>query len=838
MANPKQIILPEHNSSRLIFIDNNNVNLLVDNTTRVSECDCYYGTSRMQIGKLNDYIWIIEDVGEYDTNHQHSADLYYIDPNTNERKVLYNVTRIFEYNSECDRAYVQHGGGHKMIIVFPSNKQLSANFYLKYAKNTPNVKEEVIYDTANDNYLIYTYKYDESGKLGINDLIGIVKTLNITTDELDNAGNPKPMEGVSYIDLSIDSVDVTMNQIRINYHIGDNNTDDLKVGVLGINSATDKFISPLITDDRIEPLYFIIEPPKNRSWIFLRIDKDEEHNVATPPKYYTQPTNRMVGEYHCGYLWGNMIGFKGIYNENDNTYEYNIDVDSIPMIFSIPEYYLDYKSIQFFDENDNELKMQGPSTNWPHSNTWQIYNEYDGICYFSYLIHVQSKTKKIKLVYDANIVSEEEETNTELNDYLYNNYSEEDDLNAVSELKVGDILAINNTHGISIVDGDENDSESLIVIHQEDYEDYVQSHNITPIGVCVIPDNFISHDENDLDYFGRFVYIDNLPWTYEEDVDLHTFDYFGPDEVIDTLPVLNNIPIINRENVYEVNDHVIRILQAPNGQIPVDTGKFVDISNTMSNLSGPIRPNPYKCPTDETTYYNFELGAVTPPYDCDDWAPSPYKFVNGKYILNRSQYFMTKFQGNSINNVLTDTLGLLNTYEYQKINISKGQHENGEYEYTPIYKTLNIEILNNKNILYVPAAGEAGFIISKFNVINTSLELINATLFGYYGHPEKDTSFVEWEEPVLYYCSTQADVPLIYHDEDPNDPEVNHWTSTAFQTFDMIGGAGCLGGGYINIMPQITWEGAVRPFLMYDPKTKSLIQLTNDNEKHWHKLHI
>ena len=76
------IILPEHNSSRLLFIDNQdpNFNLTIENLEQDSsekdKCNC--SDPKFLLGQLNDYIWLLEDSGTYDTNHTHQANLNYL----------------------------------------------------------------------------------------------------------------------------------------------------------------------------------------------------------------------------------------------------------------------------------------------------------------------------------------------------------------------------------------------------------------------------------------------------------------------------------------------------------------------------------------------------------------------------------------------------------------------------------------------------------------------------------------------------------------------------------------------------------------------------------------
>ena len=112
----REILLPEHNSSMLLFINDENVNnslvrLMLEDTTVNQYCtekSYYQYNNSWLLGKLTDYIWLLEDTGEYDLNHDHTCKIYYIDPLSNEEVILYNVTRVQEYAEECDRLYLQY----------------------------------------------------------------------------------------------------------------------------------------------------------------------------------------------------------------------------------------------------------------------------------------------------------------------------------------------------------------------------------------------------------------------------------------------------------------------------------------------------------------------------------------------------------------------------------------------------------------------------------------------------------------------------------------------------------------------------------------------------------
>ena len=107
------IRLPEHNSSRLIFVpssitgNNPDFKLYIEDTTTDSNCSCSGDSeypSNWLLGKLNNYCWYLEDCGIYDSNHYHTANIYYYD-NSNVKQNYITVTRSMEYGEESDRLF-------------------------------------------------------------------------------------------------------------------------------------------------------------------------------------------------------------------------------------------------------------------------------------------------------------------------------------------------------------------------------------------------------------------------------------------------------------------------------------------------------------------------------------------------------------------------------------------------------------------------------------------------------------------------------------------------------------------------------------------------------------
>ena len=81
----KNIKLFEHNSSRLLFVDHQESDFKLDleeleqDSSETDKCNC--DSPKFLLGKLNNYIWLLEDSGIYDSNHTHQANINHTDIN-------------------------------------------------------------------------------------------------------------------------------------------------------------------------------------------------------------------------------------------------------------------------------------------------------------------------------------------------------------------------------------------------------------------------------------------------------------------------------------------------------------------------------------------------------------------------------------------------------------------------------------------------------------------------------------------------------------------------------------------------------------------------------------
>ena len=402
MSTIKEIILPEHNSSRLLFISNNYINtgdveLNIEDTT-----DSEYCTEKSSIqydnnwllGKLNNYIWLLEDTGQYDLNHEHTANIYYNDPSTNEKVIIYTVRRVMEYGEECDRLYLQYSGSLKLLLLDNIENTQYANMYIKYERNLPGCKEEIVTRDDSDGitYGVAFYKY-QGKTLGISEIIAISNKLVVNTDETDSSGNPIPMTGLNYCIPSINNINIDFSKLNISYTISQNTTNDIKVGILGINSSSKKFISYKIYNNCIESSYFIVQAPRNRSWICYR----SCYNTTYYGMYYSLRT--MPDNTTCGYLsrkGSELTGKFGNYDSSSNqyVYEFNITDKTKPFHFMIPKYFTNWTSIEFKNSSDNIITYDG-------NDPFDFFNELDGLYYKVYSIKTSSSITKIIIKYSA-----------------------------------------------------------------------------------------------------------------------------------------------------------------------------------------------------------------------------------------------------------------------------------------------------------------------------------------------------------------------------------------------------------------------------------------------------
>lgn len=395
---PSNIKFPEHNSSRLIFVNPNSFNnvndykLYVEDITDDSNCniECVGNSVKWLLGKLNDNIWLLEDTGVYDSNHEHVGDVYYID-NNDQKQIIYNITRVMEYGQECDRMYTEHGGGFKFLLLDGDSKDLDANFYLKYERNLAGCFEKIEDLNTNNGIIpncIKFYKYDSNNELIVTEILRINSEIEI----LDNTtGNP--INTIDYCNISINDISIDFSKLIANYHITENNTNDIKVGFISTECVSMKFLSANylnMNDSVITQSYFVVQAPKNRSWICYR-------KVNDGGMMWDGYTNIWDDQY-CGYLnFPNegLTGHYGTYNSETNSYIYEIDIDrdNLPFIMLIPKMFCDYDSIEFFKENGQLI------TYFDGEPIIDIYNELDGMFYRKIVIPPASYSAKIIIEY-------------------------------------------------------------------------------------------------------------------------------------------------------------------------------------------------------------------------------------------------------------------------------------------------------------------------------------------------------------------------------------------------------------------------------------------------------
>lgn len=387
-----EIILPEHNSSRLLFINDGILNssqaeLIIEDTTTDANCDCdgdIVFSNKWLLGRLNSNIWLLEDCGVYDSNHEHTAKIYYINPDTNQEVFICNVRRVMEYGLECDRLYCQTGGGMKTIFTdgnIDFENLPSVNFYIKYEKNLPPIKEEVSFeedDHGTKTYSLTFYKKNELNQIGITDVLSI--TNNLQVQNINNLHIIIP----SITDLSAD-----FSKISIKYNIGPNPENDLQVGIIGVNTANKKFISPLISNGCIEPTYFMVVYPKNRSWICYRISTDIVYGVAY--------NNRKVNGYNAVLINRadeGLTGSFGISQYSNTIYSHNINLDRSHerCFFMLPLQFTDYEEIRFQNSSRRTIDYDGESI-------IEIYNELDGMYYRVYTFLQSSEIYSMQIRY-------------------------------------------------------------------------------------------------------------------------------------------------------------------------------------------------------------------------------------------------------------------------------------------------------------------------------------------------------------------------------------------------------------------------------------------------------
>lgn len=404
MAN---IYLLEHNSSRLLFFDSNvETTLNIESTTTDPYCTekndyQYQYMNDWLLGKLNDKIYMVEDVGIYDSNHEHTAKIYNLDGD-NQENIIWNVTRQMEYSEESDRLYCEHSGSFKILLIDSPSESQKANFYIKYERNLPGIGEYIgrlTNEVTGETYYncIVFYKYDGPDNMIMSEVLQMNFNLSVVND--DNT----PMSGINYCNILPKKANIDFSRISIEYNISANTSNDVKLGMVGLSSLNksttgtgyrySKFLSPRYfdgNDNIIQPMYFIVQPPKNRSWICFRICYGQD----SPGPY----SIRTLDGCNCYYIrvpGAGLNGYYGTYNNVNDTYKYEIVIDrtKLPFILMIPKIFWNYSSIKYYDTNNNIKSFDGQSIN--------IFNELDGMYYKIFKITSRSSIAKIILEYNA-----------------------------------------------------------------------------------------------------------------------------------------------------------------------------------------------------------------------------------------------------------------------------------------------------------------------------------------------------------------------------------------------------------------------------------------------------
>lgn len=424
------IKLPEHNSSRLLFVDTNDPDFTLDiteiaqdlNGENQGESSCSCATPKFLLGKLNQYIWIIEDSGDYDTNHRHRAELSNTDQ-LNNTEVMFNVSRLMEYGSECDRLYTNHSGGIKFILLDSPSEDQTADLFIKYERSLPCF--EYITDLRDNNTgqiypaCIAFYKYINNSP-SIFQIVQLVGGLTVV-----DSNTQQPMQNIDYCNITVKNAVIDFNKLTFTYSVTPNTSNNVKINYIGTQSLQTnpnndfygKFISRRYyqeNDNFIEPGFFIIQAPQNRSWICYRTCRRNNYI----PGGVVDVTYRYVQDNNSGYEWdykykdgcqcfkvkAPLNGYNG--NLINNKYIYEIDVDRNDdrnfFLLVLPSIFCDYESVEYYDQNG--IKLTRPIDLGQYDfGVEDIYNEFDGMFYKLFMIPIglqNCKIYKIKLTYN------------------------------------------------------------------------------------------------------------------------------------------------------------------------------------------------------------------------------------------------------------------------------------------------------------------------------------------------------------------------------------------------------------------------------------------------------
>ena len=423
------IILPEHNSSRLLFIDNQdpNFNLQIENLEQDSsekdKCNC--SDPKFLLGQLNNYIWLLEDSSEYDTNHTHKAKLNYTNQYNNS-ETFFDVKRIMEYSQECDRLYTSHSGGLKFVLLDSPTENQTIELFIKYERTLPGF--EKITDLQNtqtgETYpaCLVFFRYNSTNNTPqMIQVVQLVAGLNVL-----DSNTLQPMNNINYCSINIKNINIDFNQLKFIYTIDPNTTNDIKIGFIGTSSLFTnpnngnygKFISQRYyenNDSFIEPGVFLIQAPKNRSWICYRTCYNSgfspgilfsEVTKSNLTNHSYEYTTKYKDGHKCYYLnRASLNGYNGTLENNKYIYEVNIDRNSEKNVFilMIPTMFTDYESLQYLDNNNNVVSSYMDLGANEFNDTEIVYNELDGMFYKTIVIPIirsYCKIYKVKLTYN------------------------------------------------------------------------------------------------------------------------------------------------------------------------------------------------------------------------------------------------------------------------------------------------------------------------------------------------------------------------------------------------------------------------------------------------------
>lgn len=401
------IRLPEHNSSRLIFVPSNitgnnpDFKLYIEDTTTDSNCSCSGDSeypSNWLLGKLNNYCWYLEDCGIYDSNHYHTANIYYYD-NSNVKQNYITVTRSMEYGEESDRLYCEHSGSLKVLLYDYSEQNVSCNFYIKYERNLPAAKEALgnLTDTTTGETIyncVAFYKYNNENQLIMTEAIQLSFALEVVNEE-DNT----PMTGINYCSIEPTRATCDTTKLALTAKLNENTLTDIRVGLIGTNSLGEKnpsyhYYGKFMPVDYyennyqpIDPSYFIVQAPKN-GWIALRI------GIGSGTLLYN---NRYKDGIVCGFIrqvGAGLTGYFGNWKSSSATYQYDIELNrnTEPCMIMIPKLYWNYSQIIWKNSSGSSVSYSG----LPQE---ELYNELDGMFYRIFILPPSSPIQKITLHY-------------------------------------------------------------------------------------------------------------------------------------------------------------------------------------------------------------------------------------------------------------------------------------------------------------------------------------------------------------------------------------------------------------------------------------------------------